>query len=175
MQLGGQMLPAPQDEQKQKPMGQARPMGLGSMGGGMFPGGMRQPPFYRGGGGMGLREALGGQMRTASQGLADRAQQRFGEAQGGPTPMGNPMRSPQPMPAQQAPPSPQMDSGFRPPPQGGVLSPPLVAPPSSVGEQQGGAMSPPIMAQGKPQSAPGPFYGYPDLASWQRATFGQQF
>lgn len=194
MQMGSFMPQQDDQKDKPKPMGMSqRPMGFGggpAMGGAMFPGGMRQPPFYRGGGGMGLREALGG-----------RSFRRQGEAMGGsmqqPTPMGRvgspmppiqqpPARSPQPQPAQ------QLDSGFRPAPNSGMgISQPL--PPQEIGTQTppivgGGSSSPPVPPvpgggamgggmqpqSGKP-SAPGPFYGYNSLAEWQRATFGQQF
>lgn len=155
------------DNQKDKPAGQ-RPMGVGAMGGGMFPGGMRQPPFYRGGGGMGLREALGGRMDNFQAPQAKPAQP--------------PMRSPQPMPSQPVPP---------PAPNRGVSGPmpPVQAPPSSTPQvdspfpptQQpvppvpgGGALGGQMVPPGQGQSG-GPFYGYPSLAAWQRATFGQQF
>jgi hypothetical protein len=186
--LGGLSQPVDPQKAQQKPMGMQRPMGMMGrpMGGSMSPFqgnkmplrqalGMRSPspgfgPMSGGGAmggamqrnpGMGMRQVpfgggpqLGGPMPPPSS-----APQGLGRGQAGPIGISQPM----------SPPS-NADEG-------GVMSPPIVAGGSKVDNSQGGPAGPPTVGGPMPPSAPpgGPFYGYPSLAAWQLATFGQQF
>jgi hypothetical protein len=155
--------------QQQKPVAQQRPMGLGMMGGAMQQPQAKPSPFssMRG---VPLRDALGrggpmgGRMmpRQPPMGVRQMPMQP-------PAAMGGAMQQPV------QPKVPELDAPFRPAPGMGVRpmpqQPPQVAPPLPP---------PPSSSVGEPQISPntppgGPFNGYPTLAAWQLATFGQQF